>query len=311
MMIWVYPNGWPVPPLVLLGCLVAEILYIRGCMALIKEELMEKAARATPSTARIGVSASLSRWDSWLWRGIYFVIALFLALAGDSAPVDVLSGRLFWVHMIQHLVLMVVIAPLLVAAAPLQPMWLGLPGWVRRLLKACAPLRARQALYQVGHWLRHPAVTCGLLIVGIWVWHWPALYDFALTNDTIHDWGEHLTFFVVSILFWTQVIPSAPLRPRLGYRGQMMCVGFAIIQNVALAVLIGFAPAPLYVPYIRDATAHVTFSALLDQQLGAGIMWTFGDLPFGIALSVLFHRWFATQSGDANVAVQSHRTIGN
>jgi len=147
-----------------------------------------------------------------------------------------------------------------------------------------------------------------LLIAGIWVWHWPALYDLALTNETIHDWCEHLTFLAVSVLFWTQVIPSAPLRPRLGYAGQMVCVGVAIAQNVALAVLLGFAQAPLYAPYAQLGTVPGAFSALQDQQLGAGIMWTFGDLPFGVALSVLFQRWLAEHSDDASVAIPSPRT---
>lgn len=300
MTIWVYANGWPVPPTVLLGCLVAELLYIRGWMRLTREELMQKDARGSMSLVH--------QWDSWFWRGIYFVIALFLALVGDSAPVDIFSGRLFWVHMIQHLLLLVVIPPLLVVAAPLQPLWLGLPNWVRRLLSAAVLPQARRAFFRVGHWLRHPAVSCALLIIGIWVWHWPTLYDLALTDETIHDWAEHLTFLAVSVLFWTQLIPSPPFRPRLRTAGQMMCIGFAIAQNVALAALIAFAPVPLYAPYAHLATAPGTFSALQDQQLGAGIMWTFGDVPFAISLSILFHRWLGEQSGDASIAMQASHT---
>src|SRR5207248_5064157 len=148
------------------------------------------------------------------------------------APIDTLSARFFWVHMIQHLLLLVVMAPLLVAAAPLQPLWLGLPAWARRLGEVPAKLKAKRVLYRVGQWvgqgLRQPAISCGLLIIGTWMWHWPPLYDLALTNETIHDWCEHLTFLAVSILFWTQVIPSPPLRPRPGYPGRMVCVGIAI-----------------------------------------------------------------------------------
>ena len=298
MSIWVDANGWPIPPMVLLGCLVAEILYFRGWRVLVKAE-QRKTARVTTSPA--SASSAGYQWDSWLWRSTYFLGAIFITLLGDSAPIDILSGRFFWVHMVQHLLLLVIMAPLLVAAAPLQPCWLGLPRWVRKLVKS---LKVGRVFYQIGHWLRQPAVSCVLLIAGIWVWHWPALYDLALRNDTIHDWCEHLTFLAVSVLFWTQVIPSPPLRPRLGYIGQMGCLGVAIAQNVVLAVLLGFAQAPLYAPYVHLATASGTFSALQDQQLGAGIMWTFGDLPFGITLSVLLHRWLASQSdyqGEVNV----------
>src|SRR5579864_5493446 len=100
MTIWVDAGGWPVPPTVLLGCLVAEVLYFRGWRTLVKEEQAADAGRA-------GSPSGLYRWDSWLWRGIYFLIAVLMALVGDSAAVDILSGRFFWVHMIQHLLLLV------------------------------------------------------------------------------------------------------------------------------------------------------------------------------------------------------------
>ena len=169
-------------------------------------------------------------------------------------------------------------------------------------------LKAGSVFNRLGHWLRQPAISCVLLIIGTWAWHWPALYDLALTNAAIHDWCEHLTFLAVSALFWTQVIPSPPLHPRLGYLGRMVCVGIAIAQNVVLAVLLGFAQVPLYAPYAHLALGPGGLSALQDQQLGAGIMWTFGDVPFGIALSILVHRWLASQSDDTKIAIQSQHS---
>ncbi len=307
MNIWVYANGWPIPPTVLLGCILAEVLYIRGWMGLCKEELTQNAARTAASPAMAGSRAGAYQRSRWFWRGIFFLAALFFALAGDSAPVDILSARLFWVHMIQHLLLLVIIPPLLVAAAPLQPLWLGLPGGVRKRASAFATPGLKRAFSRVGDWLWKPAPTCILFVVGIWVWHWPSLYDLALTNEAIHDWCEHLTFLAVSLLFWTQLIPSPPLRPRLGYLGRIAILGVAILQNVALAALLGFAPAPLYAPYAHLATVSGSFSALQDQQLGAGIMWTFGDVPFGVALSIFAHQWFGTQMGDAPVGVPTPR----
>src|ERR1700730_1141179 len=147
MSIWVDANGWPIPPMVLLGCLVAEILYFRGWRILVKAE-QRKTASATTSPELAGSGAY--QWDSWLWRGAYFLGAIFIILLGDSAPIDILSGRFFWVHMVQHLSLLVVMAPLLVAAAPLQPFWLGLPRWARRLLKASTKLETERIFYQAG-----------------------------------------------------------------------------------------------------------------------------------------------------------------
>ena len=306
MNIWVDANGWPVPPIVLLGCLVAEVLYFRGWSVLVKEEQGKKAARTKHSTQFASSHTGEFQWNSWFWCGIYFIAALFVFLLAASAPIDILSSRFFWVHMVQHLLLLVIMAPLLVAGAPLIPIWLGLPMWVRKLLLIFAKSKAGRAFYLLGHWLRQPAITCAILFVGIWVWHWPPLYDLALTNDVIHDWCEHLMFQAVSILFWTQVIPSAPLSPRLGYVGRIGCVGVAIAQNFALAVLLGFAQSPLYAPYAHLGVLSGGFTAMLDQQLGAGIMWTFGDLPFGIAFSILIQRWLASFSENTAPSIESH-----
>jgi putative membrane protein len=291
MSIWADANGWPVPPIILIGCLVAEILYFRGWNILVKSAQTKQIRKTVTSLAFAGAHQE----KSWFWRGIFFTGTILMLLIASSTPVDVLSSRLFWVHMIQHLLFLVIIAPLFVIAAPSLPLWLGLPRWARRLFKVSVHLKVRRTFYRLGGWLRQPAISCALLIVGTWVWHWPPLYDLALRNSAIHDWCEHATFLGVSILFWSQVIPSPPLHLRMGYLGRMGCLGVAIVQNVALAVLLGFAPMPLYAPYAHLVQVPGQFSALQDQQLGAGIMWTFGDLPFGIAMSILIQQWFASQ----------------
>jgi cytochrome c oxidase assembly factor CtaG len=308
MSIWTDANGWPVPPTVLLGCLVAEVLYFRGWRILVKAE-QAKAARAKIHPIFNGSQANEYRWSSWFWRGTYFLGAIIALLLASSAPVDILSSQLFWVHMFQHLLILVVMAPLIVAGAPLLPLWLGLPRWARILVRASSLLKVGSPLHPFGHWLRLPVVSCGLLIIGMWAWHWPALYDLALTNAAIHDWCEHLTFLAVSILYWTQVIPSPPLRLRLGYLGRMLYLGIAIAQNVFLAVLLGFAPAPLYAPYAHLVTTPGGLSALQDQRLGAGIMWTVGDFPFIAVICILVMLWLALHSDDSEVTMQSQTVL--
>jgi len=309
MNIWVDASGWPIPPAVLLGCLVAEILYYRGWRVLVKAE-QAKAARTKKAYPKFdSTQAGEFQWGSWFWRGTYFLGAVIITLMASSAPVDILSGRLFWVHMIQHLLILVVIAPLVVAGAPLLPMWLGLPKWARKLVRKSALLKVGSPLHRLGHWLRLPVVSCGLLIIGMWVWHWPTLYDLALTNAAIHDWCEHVTFLAVSVLFWSQVIPSPPLRMRLGYLGRVVYLGIAIAQNVLLAMILAFVQAPLYAPYAHLATGPGGLSALADQRLGAGIMWTVGDFPFIAVICVLGMLWLSSQTDDAEITIQSHTVL--
>lgn len=298
MSLWVDVNGWPVPPTVLLGCLVAEGLYFHGWNVLVKRKPAREVAGGITPLATSNLDAAAHQQSNWLWRSVFFHIAILVFLLSSSAPIDILSARFFWVHMVQHLLILVVMAPLLVAGAPLIPLWLGLPAWGRKFGRSVARMKIGRAFFQVGHGLRQPAISCVILIIGTWIWHWPSLYDLALTNEIIHDWCEHVTFLAVSVLFWSQVIPSAPLYPRLGYLGRAGCVGVAIIQNLILAILLGFAPIPLYAPYAHLGTSLVGFTPLQDQQTGAGIMWTVGDVPFTIALSILLQKWLAVQLGN-------------
>ena len=101
------------------------------------------------------------------------------------------------------------------------------------------------------------------------------------------------------------MIPSPPLSPRAGYIGRLGCLGFAIIQNVVLAILLAFSQVALYAPYAHLVTAPGGFTALQDQQLGAGIMWTFGDVPFLLAIGALILQWLAGQPDSDQIAPQS------
>ena len=94
MSIWVDANGWPIPPQVLLVCLIAEILYFRGWRLLVKAE-QRKTARARAHPVLTGFHAGQYQLDNWLWRGTYFLGAIFAFLLAASAPIDILSGRLF------------------------------------------------------------------------------------------------------------------------------------------------------------------------------------------------------------------------
>jgi len=297
MSIWVDANGWPVPPYLLLGCLALEILYFRGWSIILGGLQAKKAAGFLRTTGQTGATTGKVQWTIWHWRAIFFACALLTFLLTASAPIDILSARLLWVHMVQHLLLIGVVAPLFIAAAPVLPFWLGLARWARRMLKVCVSVKIRRALFRIGDWPLLPTVSCVLLIAGFWVWHWPPLYDLALTNSAIHDWLEHTTFLAVSMLFWSQIILTPPFHARRGHLARLGYIGIAIIQNLMLAIILGFAQAPLYAPYAHLALGSSNFTALQDQRLGAGIMWTFGDLPFGITFAVLVHQWLTLQLG--------------
>jgi cytochrome c oxidase assembly factor CtaG len=96
-------------------------------------------------------------------------------------------------------------------------------------------------------------------------------------------------------LFWIQVTGSSRAPSRLTYLHRIGYVASAMVTNVGLAIFLAFAQHPLYAPYAQLTHRPGGISALADQQIGAGIMWAAGDLPFAIALAVLIQRWLAAQ----------------
>lgn len=222
--------------------------------------------------------------------GAFYLSLAVLALALDS-PIDSLSTRLFWVHMIQHVLLMLVAAPLLVFSCPWIRLWRALPlTWRRPLARGLtqsgrtAPLRGLASL------LGTPAAGLGGFSLVLLGWHVPAMFNATLRSGTLHAL-EHSLFFGAAVVFWKQVIPSAPLRVRLQPPQRVLYVVGAMIVSWVLAVVLALAPHPLYSGYAQLAGRPGGLSALADQQLAAGIMWVPGSVTFLIVVFVYVHRW--------------------
>ena len=218
-------------------------------------------------------------------RAMLFYAGLLTILVALESPLDSLADKLFWAHMIQHLLLLTVAAPLIVLGHPWMPMWRGLPLGIRRALAhtfvrspALAPLRTLVAL------LAGPAGAWLCFNLGLVLWHMPGPYDATLRHVGIHVL-EHSTFLLFGILFWAQVIGTRPARAVMPYSWRIAYVGTTMVVNVALSIFLAFNQHPLYAPYASLIHRPGGISALADQQIGAGLMWSAGDLPFAIALA--------------------------
>lgn len=228
-------------------------------------------------------------------RALTFYAGLVTILIALQSPLDALADKLFWAHMIQHLLLLTVAAPLIVLGHPWMSMWRPLPLRLRRALARTvvrsphlAPLRALLGV------LASPAGAWLAFNVNLLVWHLPGPYDLTLRNIDVHVL-EHSTFLLFGILFWAQVIGASPASSPLPYLWRIAYVAGAMLTNVGLSIYLAFAQHALYSPYAMLAHRPGGISALADQQIGAGIMWTAGDMPFAIALALLVHGWLAEQ----------------
>jgi len=262
------------PPV--LGVAAAAVLYWRGS---------RRRLRAVDSHRRV-----LRRW-----RAVAFAAALATVLVALTGPIDRLADRLFWIHMLQHVLLVMVAAPLLVLAAPWHELWRPLPLGLRRgVAKPVARRRWAAPIRRAGAGLGRPIPAWIAFNANLLIWHWPRLYDLALRDEWVHDL-EHLLFLGTAVLFWAQVWDSPPLRARLSPFGRVAYVTAATVPAWVLAVILAMASTPLYPAYGGDAARPWGISALIDQQLAAGIMWGPGGIPFSVAVFLGIYRWLQTE----------------
>ena len=193
-------------------------------------------------------------------RTVTFVAGLAAVAVALAPPLDAAAERRLSAHMVQHLLLVLLAAPLLASA---RPLFQG----IRR------PLARRLAT--------HPVVVGSLSVGGFWMWHLPRLYEAALTNLAVHVF-EHGTFLVGALLFWSVVFDPGPRR-RLGIGWTCVLVFAAMVINIWLAAGLTFSNTPLYSTYAGRGAA-----ALSDQQLAGVIMWLPADIVYFVTLLALF-----------------------
>ena len=228
------------------------------------------------------------RWRAWR-TGVFFlgIVALLVALL---PLLEVLAADLFSVHMLQHVLLTAIAPPLIFIGEPVRPLLLGLPDLVRT--RVVRPLARNGPVRSAVHFLRHPAVAVVLFVGGVYLWHWPALYDAAVEDARIHVL-EHAHFFGAAMLFWSVVIDPVPFRGTLPYAARIIYLLLAgAAQNTLLGGILSFSTRLLY-PHYADRTASYGLDALTDQRIGGALMWVIGDAVFLLGVSLAFFRWLA------------------
>lgn len=233
-----------------------------------------------------------------------------LAVVGVAlvSPLDALSGALASAHMVQHVLLLLVAAPLLALSAPSGTVLLGSPAALRR-----ATRRWRRSLRLTSAYrrrLRHP-VTVGLLHVGtVWFWHASKPYDAAVTHEIVHA-VEHVAFLLTAWVFWRVVI-GARDRDRVSYGFGVLVVFAMSMQSVFLSALLTFAPTPWYSVY-ATTTEPWGLDPLADQQLAGVLMWVPAGLVYlaaGLTLSVAWLRQVDRESAPPKESTPTdHREV--
>jgi len=217
-------------------------------------------------------------------RALAFVGGWATLLIALCSPVDALSGELFSVHMVQHELLMVAAAPLLVLGRPLATWTWALPmsarvaagGWTRSSIV--------RTPWEV---ITHPLGAFVIHAAALWLWHVPTLFEAALANAGIHAL-QHASFLFSALLFWWAVLAPADVRMRDGVA--ILYLFGTMLHTGALGALLTVSTNAWYPGATNPASG---LSAMEDQQIGGLIMWIPAGTVYVAAALWLMARWLA------------------
>jgi cytochrome c oxidase assembly factor CtaG len=217
---------------------------------------------------------------------------MWLAYAGIAvaalsvvSPLQYWSMEYFWVHMIQHVTVMLAAPALYVAGAPAIPLVFALPVTMRRRLLRWVFVRPGRLLRRIGAVVFSPLFAIIVFNTVMVVWMVPSVFNPVMGNPKLHVGLMLTSFFVSGLLFWLQFIPSRPWRPTMSPFAR---VGALLLTNLVMTIiamsLSFFASGAFYdignsMLHLANMTSMTptTLNPFADQQIGAAILWVCGD----------------------------------
>jgi putative copper resistance protein D len=228
------------------------------------------------------VAAAHPRNPPRAWRTGLFVAGLAALAVALLSPVETYEGSLFSVHMVQHMLLELVAAPLLLAGAPITLVLRAASPRLRRgILRLLHSLPVRVLSFPLLAWLLFAAVN--------WGWHFSPLYNDALENPALH-YLQHASFLAAALLFWWPIIGADPAPWRLPHPVRLFYLFLAMPQNSFLGVALMNAGAVLYPHYLTNLRGWGP-APLDDQVLGGIVMWVVGDVAFLAGMALVVAVW--------------------
>jgi putative membrane protein len=220
------------------------------------------------------------------WQAAAFGSGWVALVAALVSPLDALGTRLFSAHMVQHELLMIVAAPLLVLGRPLAAWTWALSPRHRRWVGSATRWERLSRLWSA---LTRPLTAWALHAVALWLWHVPQLFDAALHSEGLHIL-QHASFLLTALLFWWAVLGGDPRSRSNGFA--MLSLFTTMMHTGALGALLALAPTPWYPSYVATAAA-LGFDPVEDQQMGGLVMWVPGGLAYLLAALVVVGRLLA------------------
>ncbi|HMH51078.1 MAG TPA: cytochrome c oxidase assembly protein [Candidatus Acidoferrum sp.] len=219
-------------------------------------------------------------------RAAAFGAALAGLVGALNGPLhDLADDAIFSAHMVQHLILTLVVAPLLLA---------GTPSFMADAL--LDPLLARTATRGLLRVLTRPLAALAAWSLALVVWHLPGPYAAALDSHALH-FVQHATLMGAAVLAWWPIVSPSRRLPSLPYAARLLYVfAFGIPMTIVAAMITG-AEQVIY-PFPASGAGVRVLAPLEDQRLGGILMWVPAAIVPLTAFTAVFFRWAAAESED-------------
>ncbi len=263
--------SWSWDPGIVIPLLITGVLYAVG-------------------VARLWRGASTGRGIR-RWETVCFALGWLALVVALVSPVHPIGEVLFAAHMVQHELLMLVAAPLLVLGRPLIPFLWALPiSWRRALGRVgmLAPVRRSWST------LTSPLAAWTIHAAALWLWHIPTLFQAATRNELVHTL-QHVSFLGSALLFCWAIVHGG--EGRLGYGAAVLYVFTTAVHSSILGAFLTFSSTVWY-PIYEHSTAAWGLTPLEDQQLGGLIMWVPAGVVYLAAALVFFASWLRASGPD-------------
>jgi cytochrome c oxidase assembly factor CtaG len=217
------------------------------------------------------------RTRSWpMRRTTSFLAGMGLLALALGSGLHRYGEELLSVHMAQHLLILLGVAPLLMLGEPLALALRTLPRVARRALAGLLRTRAVRTV-------QHPATALAIFSAVVVGSHAPPLYEAALRSEALHAL-EHAAYLWAGLLLWAAVLGSLPSARRSSPLMRVLLLPAAMPAMAALGVVLTSAGGVVYSAY-ADGDARWGVSALGDQRTAAALMWIGGSLAL-VALTI-------------------------
>jgi cytochrome c oxidase assembly factor CtaG len=263
---------WQFAPIVTAAVVILAGLYLWGVV---------RVARRHPAR----------RWPAW--RTGLFLGGLAVVVLATESGIGAYDDVLFWDHMVQHLMLIMVAPPLLIFGQPITLLMHAsrnpLHSWVKRILRS-----------RVASFLTWPVFGCVAYAVAVMWAHLTNFANLVQTNQVAHN-AEHVLFLVVGYLFFLPILGREPIRWRLSYPVRFVILVLVMPVDTFTGLMLGYGSAgtPGVPVGPQPAWAPLPLSDLHD---GGAVMWIGGDaIMFGLMMLV-YMLW----SLDGRAAASGH-----